>query len=361
MIGRIGKLLGIVVVLVLLGTQVGEPFVRAQNGFRDDASDIPPSPSAPFRSPSIAVGTSAPAMASPPRMTSPPQASPTKLSTAYNLTRLPMLPQGRGRTTAMPSETPSPGIPAHSTFGTVGRYGVGKTTAAQTGVGPYGIGKIGTRPPGVASSDTGRLPTADRMAAGSPPYVTPLGKLPTSGVIRPTVHSDHTVDPGFMDPMTPPTDPSGLPPLFPRLRSPLPGNGSAHPSERAVPPTILGSHLGLQPGETATERSLRLMSAVGELEAQVDTLAERNVDLIQHIKQRDEQLLLAIREIRSARKEVASARDELERLRQQVKGLQGKVGDAERENAALLQTMAPLLHKLLEPDGTGSGPDGRQE
>ena len=121
--------------------------------------------------------------------------------------------------------------------------------------------------------------------------------------------------------------------------------------DRVGPPTILGSHLGLQPGETATERSLRLMSAVGDLERQVEALDQRNAEQSQLIKQRDEQLLLAIREIKTARKEVSSARDELEHLRQQVKALQDKVRDAERDNAALLQTMAPLLQKLLDSNG----------
>jgi chromosome segregation ATPase len=132
------------------------------------------------------------------------------------------------------------------------------------------------------------------------------------------------------------------------------------PTDRGRPPTIMGSHLGLQPGETATERSLRLMSAVGDLEQQLDAMGQQNAELNQHLKQREAQLLLAIREIKSARKEVSSARDELEHLRQQVKLLQDKVHDADRDNAALLQTMAPLLQKLLETDTTSSDPDPQE-
>jgi hypothetical protein len=184
--------------------------------------------------------------------------------------------------------------------------------------------------------------------------------------VTPATHFDDVSDPGFSTsvPMLSDQAVSGPFPSRSRFPSPgagsNPGTGSNLPTERVVPPTILGSHLGLQPGETATERSLRLMSAVGELERQVDALGSQNAELNLHISQRDDQLLLAIREIRAARKEVASARDELERLRQQVKALQLKVGDAERDNAALLQTMSPLLLKLLEADGTGALPEDPQ-
>ena len=103
------------------------------------------------------------------------------------------------------------------------------------------------------------------------------------------------------------------------------------------------------------------MSAVGELERHVEGLEQRNAEQSQLIKHRDEQLLLTVREIKTARKDVMAARDELEHLRLQVKALQEKVRDAERDNAALMQTMAPLLQKLLDPDVAGLPSDEAQE
>lgn len=96
------------------------------------------------------------------------------------------------------------------------------------------------------------------------------------------------------------------------------------------------------------------MTTLGEYEHQLEGLGQRNAELNQLVKQRDDQLLLAIREIKSTRKEVQSARDELEHLRQQVKALQDKVHGADRDNAALIQTIAPLLQKLLETDANPS-------
>lgn len=176
-------------------------------------------------------------------------------------------------------------------------------------------------------------------------------------------HYDETMDPGFPPSVPPPSNETPAHPLlFPKAKPlPLPAPGVVFPTDRGQPPSILGSHLGLLPGETATERSLRLMNAIGELERQLDSFGQRNAELNQTVKQRDEQLLLAIREIRAARKEVSNARDELEHLRLQVKTLQDKVRDAERDNAALLQTMAPLLQKLLDPAEANSPADESRE
>jgi outer membrane protein TolC len=96
------------------------------------------------------------------------------------------------------------------------------------------------------------------------------------------------------------------------------------------------------------------MNLINDRDQQIDGLSQRNSELSQMVKQRDDQLLLAIREIKSTRKEVQTARDELEYLRQQVKALQEKVHGADRDNAALIQTMAPLLQKLLESNNNSS-------
>lgn len=321
MIRFFGKSLGIAINVVFMGT-AGVLVVCAQNGFDDDAGLIPPSPAPPPSTASrIAMGIPSPALAAPSQST-----STTAPSAAYNLTRLPQATRGSARPNAPAGPAPQ-------------AYGVNRSV--QSKVGPYGVG--GRRPEaGSPSVDASRKLTQAAHASGQN---TAGDSVKTAG------HFDEINDPGFVSPVPPPTAEAGPGPLFQRTR-PLPDSGMSFPTERMRPPTIMGSHLGLQPGETATERSLRLMSAVGELERQVESLDQRNSELNQHIKQRDDQLLLAIREIKSARKEVTSARDELEHLRQQVEALQDKVRDAERDNAALLQTMAPLLQKLLESDGT---------
>lgn len=325
MIRFIGKSLGIAVNVVIMGT-AGVLVVCAQNGFDDDGL-IPPSPAPlPSTTSRIAMGLPEPALAAPSQSTS--TNSP---SAAYNLTRLPQAANGSNRPSAPVTPATQP-------------YGVNRPV--QSRVGPYGVGGKVPKPGAPAVESSRKLTQAAHASSQNP----------AGDTVKTAGHFDEITDPGFVSPVPPPSAEAGPGPLFQRTR-PVPDAGMSFPAERMRPPTIMGSHLGLQPGETATERSLRLMSAVGELERQVESLDQRNGELNQHIKQRDDQLLLAIREIKSARKEVSSARAELEHLRQQVGALQDKVRDAERDNAALLQTMAPLLQKLLEADGTTSPTD----
>jgi len=182
--------------------------------------------------------------------------------------------------------------------------------------------------------------------------VTPLGQVPIRGGVSKT-HFQKSPDSEFLQPVTP-TPEAQRPSLFPGHQPPA--SSLVYPTERMTPPSILGSHLGLHPGETATERSFRLMTALGELQTQVEGLEQRNAELEQQVQRKDDQLLLAIREIKSVRREVSSAKEELERLRSQISALQEKVQNADRDNAALLQTMAPLLQKLLESE-VGPPPD----
>lgn len=155
---------------------------------------------------------------------------------------------------------------------------------------------------------------------------------------------------------------AGLPPVDVAVPS-FGGRSSAvfmqqpsFPMDRNSPPSVIGSHLGLKPGETATERSLRLMSAIGDLERHVEDVTQQNANLNLLVNQRDEKLQLAVREIRSARKDLMTAKDELERLKREVDDLREKVRNAEKDNAAVLQTMAPLLQQLLESDDVNSFP-----
>lgn len=325
MIRSVGNSLALMLALVLIGTIAGQSVGQGQSGFVDDASHVPPSPSgAPSwgssRGKSFAVGTPAATLANPAVSASAPQSSGV---------------QSHLRSTLVPGHNSQPVAPSRN---------------AGSKVGPFGVGR---RP------DHTNTPITNNTSANNPARrVTQLGQVPATGTVKPASYLDE-VDSVFPPPAPPSSEMPAVPnPLFLRSGPPVVPPGAPYPTERLRPPTIMGSHLGLQPGETATERSLRLMTAIGDLERQVDGLTQRNAELNQHVKQRDDQLLLAIREIKTARKDVSAARDELDHLRQQVKALQDKVRDAERDNAALLQTMAPLLQKLLESEeGAPPSPD----
>lgn len=177
--------------------------------------------------------------------------------------------------------------------------------------------------------------------------VTQIGKLPNSGGARTVAHEE---DGG----------PSKLPGIPIPFVKPHPSDSlispPSVPTDRTAPPSVLGNHLGLRPGETATERSLRLMSAIGDLERQLEDALQVNASLSHQIQQRDEKLQLAVREIRAARKDVAAAKEEVERLKREIDDLSEKVRSAESDNAAVLQTIAPLLQQLIESDEVGSVP-----
>ena len=319
MIRFIGQSLGMAVVAALFGAGTFLTVARGQNGFVDDDSHVPPPPGGAVmsRNPSQ---TAAPAVdfVPPAAVTAPPQSSSsTPISPAYNL-------------------TPIPGSPSRQ-MAAQGTYGAGMKMKPK--IGAYGVG--GKRPDPNAVDASRRVTPVTHTAPAANPKA--------ASAVKPAGHFDDISASAF-PPSVPPPEGSTPAPLFHRQAAPLTPPGMAFPTERMQPPTILGSHLGLLPGETATERSMRLMTTVGEMERQIDAMGQRNAELNQLVKQRDDQLLLAIREIKSTRKEVQTARDELEFLRQQVKALQEKVQGADRDNAALIQTMAPLLQKLLETD-----------
>lgn len=323
MIRFIGQSLGMAVVAALFGAGAFLTVAQGQNGFVDDDSHVPPPPggAVPSRGPSQAV---APAVdfVPPAAVTGPPQSSSsTPISPAYNLTPI---PGATSRQMAAP-----------------GTYGAGMKMKQK--VGAYGVG--GKRPDPNTADASRRVTPATHTA--------PAANSKTANAVKPVGHFDDISASAF-PPSVPPVEGSTPAPLFHRQAAPLVPPGGSFPTERVQPPTILGSRLGLLPGESATERSMRLMATVGEMEQQIDSLGQRNAELNQLVKQRDDQLLLAIREIKSTRKEVQTARDELEFLRQQVKALQEKVQSADRDNAALIQTMAPLLQKLLESEADNS-------
>lgn len=337
MIRFIGQSLCMATVAVLFGTGAALTVARGQNGFVDDDSHVPPRPSASGYSAYSEQASAAIEYTPPATVTGPPQSTATTQQPApYTMT-------------PVPSSTRS----IRTMMAPPGQYGAGQKMTPK--IGPYGIG--GKRPDPNAPDTTRRVTPVSHSATNTPTPAAAANTGKTTNSVKPASFFDETADPGFRPSVPPPVPPEGTvvpSPLFNRHAAPLLAPGPSYPTDRMRPPTIMGSHLGLQPGETATERSLRLMTTLGDYEHQLEGLGQRNAELNQLVKQRDDQLLLAIREIKSTRKEVQSARDELEHLRLQVKALQDKVHSADRDNAALIQTIAPLLQKLLETDGNPS-------
>ncbi len=144
--------------------------------------------------------------------------------------------------------------------------------------------------------------------------------------------------------------PSPLPPMMSYTRSAATGPNFLFPSERTVPPQITGSQLRLHPGETATERSLRLMAVIAELEEQNAQLAEQNAKLSAELKVKEAKLQSGTLQISAARKEQSLATEEFERLRKANADLREKLQSAERENGALMRSLSPLLKQILQSD-----------
>ncbi len=128
------------------------------------------------------------------------------------------------------------------------------------------------------------------------------------------------------------------------------GANVGFPGERTVPPQITGSHLGLLPGETATERSLRLMNVVVDLEQQIAELTDMNTKLNAELKAKELKLQSGTLQINTARKELSLAAEEFQRLRKANVDLREKYRTAERENASLMRSLSPLLKQMLQSD-----------
>ena len=125
------------------------------------------------------------------------------------------------------------------------------------------------------------------------------------------------------------------------------GQGIVSPSDRLTPPTIKGSLLNLQPGETATARSLRLMKVIVELEDQIAEMAEQIADLQSQLKTREAQLQRGTDQISDTRKSLKLDQEEFQRLRKENNDLREKFRNAERENLSLMRSLSPLLKQLL--------------
>lgn len=144
--------------------------------------------------------------------------------------------------------------------------------------------------------------------------------------------------------------PSPLPPMMSYARPAAPGPSFLFPSERTVPPQITGSHLGLHPGETATERSLRLMAVIAELEEQNAQLVEQNAKLNAELKAKEAKLQSGTLQFSAARKELSLATEEFQRLRKTNTDLREKLQSAEHENGSLMRSLSPLLKQILQSE-----------
>ena len=144
--------------------------------------------------------------------------------------------------------------------------------------------------------------------------------------------------------------PNRLSPAMPLSRPQTSGANVGFPGERTVPPQITGSHLGLLPGETATERSLRLMNVITDLEQQIAELTEINDKLNADVKAKDAKLQSGAWQFNAARKELSLAGEEFQRLRKANLDLREKYRTAERENASLMRSLSPLLKQMLQSD-----------
>lgn len=173
--------------------------------------------------------------------------------------------------------------------------------------------------------------------------------------VRPTSHEDFSESEQGSFGLSPdvPLDnaaPSSLPPLISRARPMAQGPSLVFPAERKAPPQITGTHLGLHSGETATERSMRLMNVIAELEEQNANLAEQNAKLNAELKAKEAKLQTGTQQISATRKELSLAQDEFRRMRKEIAELREKFRTSERESAALMRSLSPLLKQMLQSD-----------
>lgn len=141
-----------------------------------------------------------------------------------------------------------------------------------------------------------------------------------------------------------PTPPSRMLPARPGVS----GQTIVFPATRANPPTITGSHLNLQPGETATERSLRLLNVIAELEQQNAELADQNARLQEELKAKEALLKKGAEQFSSARKALSLDQEEFLRLRKEINDVREKFRASERENGSLMRSLSPLLKQMLQ-------------
>lgn len=170
------------------------------------------------------------------------------------------------------------------------------------------------------------------------------GMIPNGVPISPDMQSQNLV-------------PNPLSPSMSQGRPMTSGANVGFPGDRTVPPQVTGSHLGLLPGETATERSLRLMNVITDLEQQIAELTDINAKLTADLKAKEAKLQSGALQFSAARKELSLASEEFQRMRKENAALREKYRTAERENASLMRSLSPLLKQMLQSDDESQAKD----
>lgn len=212
-----------------------------------------------------------------------------------------------------------------------------------------------------ATRDT--RPPARRFIPAAKPFAkSPQARTPTTAAAQP--QRDTAVTPASHEELAtpPPSNYAISPDVAPNQTLPLPSNHGAlarpaapgpslvFPMERTVPPQVTGRHLKLQPGETATEYSLRLLTENAALVEQNAWLASENARLTAELKAKDAKLQSGANQINAARKELLQATTEFQRLRKVISDLHEKNRVAEGESASLMRSLSPLLKQILQDE-----------
>jgi chromosome segregation ATPase len=152
----------------------------------------------------------------------------------------------------------------------------------------------------------------------------------------------------------------------PRPATPPPGIAAAPgPDQNPVrsKAAIAGSELNLKPDESAAERALEVTHKLTAVEEERKVLAARVQQLETALEEKDKALAQVSKEVQAASEEMAQARDELQRWKQQVVVLREKLGGAEKDNLATLQSIVSYLEHMAEQDKppVEKRPDKEQE
>ena len=255
-----------------------------------------------------------------------------------------------GQNAATPTERSSnvsaPGLPPSNRAANVVRRNTSTNTSAQNG---KTFAQRISRPFAAAG------PSAEPSRRFETPYRTLPSGLKQDSAVVPAAHQEDSPTSPEQFGMTPELLPEGArsnssPPTISRTRPVTMGAGLTIPTDRPRPPAVIGSHLGLQPGETATERSLRLMTIISELEQQNAELAEQNAKMSSELKNKDAKLQAATTQINAARKELAHTNEEFQRLKKEVAELRERFRAAEDETSSLIRSLSPLLQQMLAGD-----------
>jgi chromosome segregation ATPase len=127
-------------------------------------------------------------------------------------------------------------------------------------------------------------------------------------------------------------------------------------------PTVTGSQLNLKPDETAAERALELTHKLSAAEEEKKTLTMRVQQLEVSLDEKDKALAQVSKEVQAASEEMVRAREELQRWKQQVAMLRDKLGGAEKDNLATLQSIVSYLeHMSDQKQPEDKRPDKEQE